>query len=407
MVYAMGFAEHLCALMAEREMSGQQLARLVPCHPSLVCHYRRGRKRPSAKMAKLFDVALGAGGELAGTARAEAGPDRRSVLAGGLLAGGVLAIAPDARDLLAWAERHPPRMDAAVVDSLAELLTAQRRADAVLGSGVMLRPALAQLAAVENLVRQARGPLRPALLNVAQQWSQFAAYQHRQLGDSAGDRGRLGQTLEWATEIGDRTMTATVLINRGETALLDGESGTAVGLAQAAQRDTSAAAGPRAHGADLQARGHALAGDVAAAERCLGEAAELATGLSDHDDRHPWLHWMSPTDMRCKRGVSFGFLAGDPRYHELAVAELEAGYAALPDEQRLTAWGAKYPAHLAIVHARAGDVGQACAAALRAARITRRTGPSLAQRLAQQVRTDLQARYPADPRVAELAGALA
>ncbi len=242
----MGFAEHLCALMAEREMSGQQLARLVPCHPSLVCHYRRGRKRPSAKMAKLFDVALGAGGELAGTARAEAGPDRRSVLAGGLLAGGVLAIAPDARDLLAWAERHPPRMDAAVVDSLAELLTAQRRADAVLGSGVMLRPALAQLAAVENLVRQARGPLRPALLNVAQQWSQFAAYQHRQLGDSAGDRGRLGQTLEWATEIGDRTMTATVLINRGETALLDGESGTAVGLAQAAQRDTSAAAGPRA-----------------------------------------------------------------------------------------------------------------------------------------------------------------
>src|SRR6266516_2725888 len=111
MVYAMGFAEHLCALMAEREMSGQQLARLVPCHPSLVC------------------------------------PDRRSVLAGGLLAGGVLAIAPDARDLLAWAERHPPRIDAAVVDSLAELLTAQRRSDAVLGSGVMLRPALAQLAA--------------------------------------------------------------------------------------------------------------------------------------------------------------------------------------------------------------------------------------------------------------------
>src|SRR6266700_3971232 len=126
MVYAMGFAEHLCALMAEREMSGQQLARLVPCHPSLVCHYRRGRKRPSAKMAKLFDMALGAGGELAGTARAEAGPDLRSVLAGGLLAGGV------------------------------------------------------------HLVRQARGPVRPALLNVAEGWAQFGGWLCRNTADYAG-----------------------------------------------------------------------------------------------------------------------------------------------------------------------------------------------------------------------------
>jgi hypothetical protein len=164
----------------------------------------------------------------------------------------------------------------------------------------------------------------------------------------------MAQTLEWAAEIGDHTMTGTVLLNRGEAALLAGEAGTAIGLAQTVQGDKAAAAGPRAHGADLEACGHAVAGDVAAADRCLGQAAELAAGLSEHDERHPWLRWMSPTDMRCKRGVSLGFLADDPRYRDRAVAEVEAGYTALPAEVRVTAWGAKYPAYLAVVHTRAG-----------------------------------------------------
>lgn len=44
--------------------------------------------------------------------------------------------------------------------------------------------------------------------------------------------------------------------------------------------------------------------------------------------------------------------------------------------------------------------------ALQAATITRRTGPSLAQRLVHQVCTDLHARHPSDARVAELADAL-
>jgi transcriptional regulator with XRE-family HTH domain len=407
MVCAMSFAEQLRAAMAERGMTGRQLAQRVSCHPSLVCHFRSGRKRPSAKMAALFDAALGAGGELAQAARADdALPGRRSVLAGGGLLAGALLVGPDAADRLDWIARHPPAVDAAAVDALAEVLAGQRRADDLFGSAVMLRPVMAQLGVVENLVRQARGPVRPVLLDVAQQWAQFAGYQHRQIGDIAGDRDRMAQTMEWATEIGDRTMTGTVLLNRGEAALLAGEAGTVIGLAEAVQRDKAAAVGPRAHGADLEARGHALARDTAAAERCLGQAAELTTGLSDHDSRHPWLHWMSPADMHCKRGVSLGFLADDPRYHARAVSELEAGYAALPAEVRMTAWGAKYPAYLAVVHARAGDVGAACTAALQAARIARRTGPSLAQRLALQVHADLEAQYPGDQRVAGLAEAL-
>lgn len=398
------FAGALRALMAERGISGSALARLVPCDRALICRYRSGKQPASQRMAQLIDDALGAGGTLGALVKPP--PNRRAVLAGGLLAGSLLGLGPDAIERLAWARRHPPQIDAALVDSLGDMLAAQVQADNVLGSATTLRPVLAQLTTIENLVTQAREPLRRALLGVAQQWAQHAAYKHRQVGDDAGDRARLAQALEWATEIGDRTMTATVLLNRGEAALLRGEAGTVIGLAQAVRHDAAAAVGPRAHGADLEARGHALAGDAAAAERCLGHAADLTTELAARDDRHPWLYWMSPTDMRCKRGVSFGFLAGDPRYHDRAVAELEAGYAELPGSVRATAWGAKYPAYLAVVHERAGDVTQACAMALQAAHVARRTGPSLAHRLTRQVHASLAAQYPRDPRVTELADTL-
>lgn len=398
------FAGALRALMTERGMSGNALARLVPCDRALICRYRRGKQQPSRRMAQLLDDALGAGGGLAALARPT--PTRRAVLAGSLLAGSLLGLTPDAVERLAWAERHPPRIDAAVVDSLAAMLAAQVQADNALGSAVTLRPVLAQLTAIENLVSQAREPLRRAPLSVAQQWAQHAACKHRQIGDDAGDRARLAQALEWATETGDRTMTATILVNRGEAALLRGEPGTVIGPAQAVQHDAAAAAGPRAHAADLEARGHALASDPAAAERCLDRAAGLTAELGPRDDRHPWLYWMSPTDMRCKRGVSFGFLAGDPRYHDRAVAELQAGYAALPAPVQTAAWGAKYPAYLAVVHERAGDVTAACAMATQAANIARRTGPSLAQRLARQVHANLAARYPRDPSVTTLGDTL-
>lgn len=391
------FATELQALMQARGISGAALARLAHCDPALICRYKKGTQQPSAMMALQIDEILGAGGELAMLA----GPDRRSVLASGIVAGALLGA--DAAGRLV---RHQPAVDPAAIAALAAVLASQRRADDAFGSAVMMQPVAAQVTAVRSLVRQATGPLRPALVDVAQQWTQFSAYQHRQAGKYPADRALLAETLELATEIGDRTMIATVLLNRGETALLAGEAGTVVGLAQAVQQDRHAAPGPRAHAADLEARGHAVAGETQAAERCLDTAADLGAHLPDSDDRHPWLHWMSPTDMLCKRGVSYGYLAADDRCYDRAVAGLEAGYAALPAAQRDTPWGAKYPAHLAVVHARHGDIGQACASALQAAEITRRTGPSLADRLVRQVHKDLRKRAPRDSRVADLTAAL-
>jgi len=273
------FPGTLRALMTERVISANELAGLVPCDPSLISRYRNGRQKPSAKMAARLDEMLGADGSLTACTEGTL-PGRRAVLAGGLLAGGLLSIGPEALERLTWAERHRPQIDAAAVQSLADVLAAQRRAEDALGSAAMLRPALAQLAVVEDLVRQVYGPVRPALVQVAQQWAQFG-WLYRDVGDVAGARACCAQALEWAAELGDRTMTATVLVERSYMAAEAGEVGSMIGLARAAQQDTRAAADQRALAAGLEARGYAMASDCAAAERKLGDAQDLVAVMDD------------------------------------------------------------------------------------------------------------------------------
>ena len=101
MVYAMEFAEALHTLMAERAISGNVLARRVPCDKALISRYVNGHQAPSASMAARIDELLGADGELAALAARPhrsglAGPisadceddvRRRAFLGAGLLGG--------------------------------------------------------------------------------------------------------------------------------------------------------------------------------------------------------------------------------------------------------------------------------------------------------------------------------
>jgi transcriptional regulator with XRE-family HTH domain len=101
------FAEQLRALMARRGISGNELARQVPCDPALVSRYLGGRQRPSRRMAGRIDDVLGAGGKLA-------------ALAGS---------APPARQ----------REDTAADDELAALELARRAAASDAGEGTVSR----------------------------------------------------------------------------------------------------------------------------------------------------------------------------------------------------------------------------------------------------------------------------
>jgi len=165
--------------------------------------------------------------------------------------------------------------------------------------------------------------------------------------------------------------------------------------------------GQRAWGADLQGRALAMAGDGQGAERKLAEARELAGMLEDRTtDRRPWSYWMMPRWFQCQRGVAFGYLAGDPRYRDMAVNELGAGYAGLPEDYQLSEAAAEYLVHLADVHVRAGDAGQACDVVQQAAEIARLTGSVQLRITLTGLHVQMAARWPDDPRVTDLADAL-
>jgi transcriptional regulator with XRE-family HTH domain len=395
------FASGLRELLDERGVSQGALARRIPCDRALICRYARGKQQPSAKMASRIDEILDAGGRL----MALAGPRRRAVLAGiaAAAAGPTLFGALDERDRLAWTERHPSRIDTAVVASLADALAAQRRTDDALGSAAMIKPVMAQLAVVENLATEARGPVRHAVIDVAMQWCQFAAWLHLSARDFPTARALWRQTLELATEAGDATMTTTVLHNRAYMAYLAGEPGPLVGLASAAQRDLSANASERALGAALEARGHAMTGDGDATERALGAALDMA------GQRQPgrWSYWATPQYLDCERGVALGYLAHIDRYRAQAFDALTAGYQSLGADLSGSEWGAMYLLHRAAVHVRGGDVGEACADAMQAIPVARQTNSASLAGMLAQLHAGLSARYPRDPRVAELAEALA
>jgi hypothetical protein len=291
-----------------------------------------------------------------------------------------------------------------VVESLADVLAAQRRAEDALGSAALLRPVLAQLAVVDGLVQQVRGSLRPALVDVGQQWAQFAGWLCWDSGDLAGARACYGQALERAAELDDATMTATVLVQRGCMAAEAGEVGSMVGLAVAAQRDARPAPGQRAYAAGLEARGHAMAGDVVAAERKLAEAGDLAALTGDPQGRRPWSYWMTPAFFRNEAGITCGYLAGSgPAWHRRAVDLLTAR----PAGRDAALWApATNLTHLARAHAVAGELDQARATAADAAGAARRSGSGRLMAVLARVYSELQARWPGDARVVQLAEVL-
>ncbi len=385
------FAEELRSLMAARGVSGNELARQVPCDAALVSRYLSGRQPPSRRMANRFDDVLCAGGKLGALVPSRT---RRGDLD------------PELRDRLAWAERHPRRIDLATVESLAMLLAAQRQAEDTLGSAALVRPADAQLAVVEGFATEAAGALRPAVIDVAMQWTQFTGWLHTSARDMSGARSLWSQTLELAAEAGDATMVATVLAFKGYMAWLAGDAGPVIGLAQAAQRDPHVALSQRAYGASLEARGHAMAGDAQAMERKLGDLTELAGNLDQPGAQRPWSYWFTPEWFDCQRGITLGYLAHIDRYRTEAIDALTAGYDGLGTEQA-SEWGAGYLVHRAEVHARGGDLGQALADAMQTIPVARRTDSASLRGHLSRLRAGLVARWPDDARVAELTDALA
>ncbi|MBX6388162.1 MAG: helix-turn-helix transcriptional regulator [Frankia sp.] len=312
-------------------------------------------------------------------------------------------------DRLRAAVRYPRRSDVALAESLSVILAAQREIEDKVGSAPLLPPVTAQLAALMPLVFEARGPARGAMVDVAAQWAQFAGWLHANTGKIGQSRVWLDRAAEWAAEAGNASLSANILSYKGHLAWESRAVGPLIGLSQAAQRVPDVYPGQRAYDAGQEARGYAMAGDAAAADRKLLEADRLWEEASDSQDGPPpWSYYFSPAFARLQHGLVHRFLGRhDPRRARRAAAELTAGMRGLPRDQRRAEWAAEYVYHLAVTYIDAGEPEQACRATLVAASIGRATGSRRVSSQVSHLHDRIAGRWPTLHAVTELTERLA
>jgi len=113
-----------------------------------------------------------------------------------------------------------------VVAHLARLLAEQRRAEDTLGARRLLGPVLAQIKVIDGLARQARNPVRGAVLEVVAHYEEFAGWIYQDATDTAG-----------ALRHYDADMITSVLSLKSHLAWADNDAARAIGLAAAGQRE--------------------------------------------------------------------------------------------------------------------------------------------------------------------------
>ncbi|WP_067071828.1 helix-turn-helix domain-containing protein [Carbonactinospora thermoautotrophica] len=386
------FGDEMRRLMAEQGVSLRGLAKRVHYDVGYLSKVANGRKPPSVELATALDAALGADDALAALAVA------KERLPG-------TPLDPDAEERLRKAVQQPRRVDTAVIDALAATLAAQRRLEDAIGSVPLVEPITTHLAVIEDLVLDARGPIRAKVLDVAAQWAQFCGWLHANTGTRSTARTWYDRAAEWAAEADNADMVATAWSMKGHLAWMTGRVGPMIGLSQAAQRPARRVSpGVRALAAQQEARGHALAGDGDATERKLDEAQALAARAAEHPEDEPaWIYFYSPDFLTMQRGLAYRYLGR----HAQAVELLTTGLAGLPEELRRAEWAAWYLYQLAVAHEQAGEPEQACAVAAEAADIARQTRAIRLRVQLQRLHARLAATWPTLPAVTDLGEHLA
>ena len=168
------FAAELARRRADAELSLGKLAGLAHASRGYLHHIERGRRWPTVGVARALDTALEARGAL--LAAWDVG-ERAAV---------PVSADPDEFERFERALADPRRTDAAVVGHLRRMLAEQRRAEDALGPRRLLPPVLAQVSVIDAMARDARGPIRRELLEVASHYDQFAAWMAQ---DTIGPRG--------------------------------------------------------------------------------------------------------------------------------------------------------------------------------------------------------------------------
>lgn len=296
----MGFAERLRALMDERGLSGNALARKVPCNPAYISRLASGKQQPSRNIVRRLDDALGAGGELVALASAARNGtqaaqetvmvpcrtrDGRIIFVDVprrlFLQGSVTTVAAITASLAAPGAPPPDRPSERFLLARKVL----RDSDNLFGPRQVIPAATRQTAAVAQAVRQARGADHRELMRIQAQFADLIGWLHQDSGDWQAARHWLDRALEWAHLAGDPGSVAFILARKGQLAADTRGPAEAVALAEAALRLAAPRTKVAAAAAAYAAHGHALAGERSASARLYDQARDM---LGCDGGESPW-----------------------------------------------------------------------------------------------------------------------
>ncbi|MEU9507762.1 hypothetical protein ACIBVK_29495 [Micromonospora echinofusca] len=251
--------------------------------------------------------------------------------------------------------------------------------DKVFGPEYALMGVSRQLAAIEDLSKEAPEALRPAVIRLAAQYAESAAWLHQSLNDHAAGHRRTQQALAWAGQIGDPTMTAWATYRSSQQWLTSGHPTEAVVQAEAALRyDQKLPAPMRAALRVQQAHALAATGEHHTAMRLLDDAHRWAADRQQGKPEGEHGSYCTSGYIEVHRGACLR-LAQRPQE---AIAVLDEALPTIPRRHRqdfASALTNKAEAHLA-----ANQPELAAATAHHAVPIVRRAGSRrILQRLAQ------------------------
>ncbi|WP_030773726.1 helix-turn-helix domain-containing protein [Streptomyces sp. NRRL F-2664] len=259
-----------------------------------------------------------------------------------------------------------PEASPGVLDYLKAVFVQHVQAEPLVGARFLVPAVQSQLPLIEELCKEAQGPLRDDAVRVGARYSELLGWLHQDTGDSQAAMLWTNRALDYAAELDDPGLSAYVFQRRSNIAAEAGQAGYALGLANAALRQAGKLP-PDVRAVALRARAYsdALLGHGDESARSLDEARRLADQAQDPAGLAPYCS-LSYIDMEA---ANCALQLGRP---DQAVRTLEASLTRWPAEQQRDR--GLCLARLSTAYARLEDLEGALNAASQAAAIAQATG---------------------------------
>ncbi|NGN92626.1 helix-turn-helix transcriptional regulator [Nocardioides sp. KC13] len=318
------FGVRLREVRTARGLSLRDLSALCYLSKSQISEYENGRRRPSFDIASTLDDALNANGELS-------------------------ALVTETRvenvELISAAVAAPRQINAEQVDALASALALSRHLDDSLPASALLPSVEGQLATVQILARDARGPAAHEMQIVAAEFGQFAGWLNCQVRNDKRAESLLSTAARDAMTLNAPDLASQCHNFRGA---VERRKGNARGIARwfMAAYETPGTSDLHRVDAAIQAvHGMGLLGDHKGASALLATADDLTTALDGKDDvSSPVAYWLTPSWLRLPLGLAYLGLGN----YANAADNLRTGLEALPDGWQNAEWSVEYREALAL-----------------------------------------------------------